>query len=198
MFQRSVFRKWFGVWRRHSLKEIADIVTSRARNAARASRYHKRHREEAKTAVSVIETHNSQGLTPTLKEIADEYSSGYYIDGNFYNRDLAVPRAGAPAFLGPLPREAPNPPEVQNNSPALQCRTPSDAQATLQGAAGRIASRNNRSTVTSSAPDTQNNTPDPETLHSNQLTVRSLSHPSSGASSSNQGERGGSLSTAVR
>jgi hypothetical protein len=62
MLQRSVFRKW----------------ASKALNAPRAYQYHKEHKKEAETAIGVIGTHNSQRLTPTLKKMADEYSSDVF------------------------------------------------------------------------------------------------------------------------
>ena len=62
MISASIFEKWAG----------------RAINAARASQYHQTHRKEALTAVRVIETYNSQRLTPALKKIADEYSSDVF------------------------------------------------------------------------------------------------------------------------
>jgi hypothetical protein len=50
----------------------------RAINAARAFQYHQMHRKTALTAVRVIETCNSQRLTPALKKIADEYSKDVF------------------------------------------------------------------------------------------------------------------------
>jgi hypothetical protein len=58
MADKSVFRKW----------------CSKAIDAARSSHYHDWHKKEAMKAVRVIETCNSQELTPALKKIADEYS----------------------------------------------------------------------------------------------------------------------------
>jgi hypothetical protein len=62
MLQRSVLRKW----------------TSKALDVRGAYRYHKKHKEEAERAVSVIEAHNSQKLTPALRKMADEYANDVF------------------------------------------------------------------------------------------------------------------------
>jgi hypothetical protein len=62
MLHGNIFKKW----------------ARKALNDARASQYHKQHEKEAKTAVSVIESHTSRRLTSSLKKIADEYSSDVF------------------------------------------------------------------------------------------------------------------------
>jgi hypothetical protein len=58
MGEKSVFRKW----------------CSTAIGTARSLHYHDCHKKEAMKAILVIETYNSQKLTPALRKIADEYS----------------------------------------------------------------------------------------------------------------------------